>query len=177
MASRRKKNNVKEWVIIIIILAAVFFVFRGGVFRSVEVKGVSMENTLEHGDIVIINRWLKLENGDIVVYKNNRDEKIIKRVIGCPGDVVDIKFNGLYDDVYVNGEMLDEDEFIKETMYQKGDADYPVTVPDGEYFLMGDNRNVSNDSRQKENGTIPREKIMGKVIVRIFPLGKLGMVE
>ena len=177
MASRDKNKNAREWIIVIIIVAAVFFVLRGGVFRSIEVKGVSMEDTLEHGDIVFINRWLKPDRGDIVVYSNTKGEHIIKRVIGVPGDVVDIRFNGAYDDVYLNGEMLDEDDFIKETMYQKGDMDYPVTVPEGEYFLMGDNRNVSNDSRQKENGTISKDKILGQVVVRIYPMSKIGRVK
>ncbi|MEA4816172.1 MAG: signal peptidase I [Lachnospiraceae bacterium] len=169
------KQEAKEWVLsIIIVVTAVLFV-RTFLFVTTEVKGVSMEPTYEHNDIVAVNKaayyFSNPKKDDIIIckYKDTTyDSHIIKRVIGVPGDVIDFKFNdGVYD-LYLNGEYLNED-YIMDTQNQKGYFDYPLTVPEGSYFVMGDNRNSSADSRDETIGTIAKSDIIGKVIFKIWP--------
>lgn len=170
------KKEVRQWVLSIVIVAVLAVFIKGFVFTSVRVKGPSMEPTYEHGDIVIAEKLSMLfsepKEGDIVVctYSGGDGELIIKRVIGVPGDTIDMYFNGSEIEVILNGETLDED-YIKEDMQQPGDTEYPYTVPDGCYFVMGDNRNLSSDSRFLSIGAIPKENIEGKVIFKIWPLG------
>lgn len=178
MEEKQTKNlgkEVKQWVFAIIIVAALAFVLRSFVFMTVSIKGPSMEPLYVHGDMVIAEKITTLfgeaDMGDIVVCDYSaEDELIIKRVIAKGGDVVDIYFNGEKYVLELNGEIVEED-YIKEDMMQPGDVDYPYTVPEGCYFVMGDNRNLSSDSRFMSIGAIPKENIEGKVIFKVWPLG------
>jgi len=176
--SRKKKTakqEAKEWILsLIIVIAAVLFV-RTFLFSTTIVKGVSMEPTYEHNDIVTLNKaayyFLNPKKDDIVIcrYKDTTyDNYIIKRVIGVPGDIIDFKFNdGVYD-LYLNGEYLNED-YIMDKQNQKGNFDYPLTIPEDSYFVMGDNRNYSADSRDEMIGLMTKSDIIGKVIFKIWP--------
>lgn len=170
------KNEIIQWISAIIIVIVAAFVLRTFVFSTVMVKGPSMEPTYVHGDMVVAEKISYLfsdpEMNDIVVceYSEN-DELIIKRVIGVPGDEIDIYFDGEKVVLRVNGDKIEED-YIKEAMMQPGDMEYPYVVPEGCYFVMGDNRNASSDSRFMSIGAIPKENIDGKVLMKIWPLGK-----
>ena len=181
MSEVRKKKRykeLKEWVIAILIMAAAIFVIRSFIFGTVIVKGVSMEPTYYHGDLIAINKlsyhFSSPERGDIIVcdYGSIEEEKIIKRVIGLPGEVIDFvpKNNGNYD-VMVNGETLDED-YIKSEVEFYGDTEYPYTVPENCYFVMGDNRNNSTDSRWQSIGFIEKNNIEGKAFLKIWHFGR-----
>ena len=139
----------------------------------------SMEDTLHPEDYVFLAKQAykfgEIEFGDIVVFESlllderGTHKNLIKRVIGLPGDIITVK----NDSVYRNGERLVE-PYTKEGV-TVGEME-PIIVPQGEYFLMGDNRRVSLDSRDPDIGFIPEEMIRGKVIFRLFPISSAGSI-
>lgn len=139
-------------------------------FRMVSVDGESMENTLHDRDWLAISSFLSApERGDIVIIsrEETNERPLVKRVIAVGGDEIDIDF--VTHIVRVNGEVQNE-PYIKEPTAYKGDLDFPLTVPDGHVFVMGDNRNESYDSRFSAVGFVDVNKILGKKAIRIFPL-------
>lgn len=175
----KKRKEITEWTISLVVVMFIAFIVHNFVFGTNIVKGISMEPTFEHDDYVIVNKLTYLFNapkrGDIVVCsydKGTQEENIIKRVIGTPGDVIDIEIGDEYQYiVLVNGEAIEE-SYLPENMEQKGDIEYPYTVSEGCYFVMGDNRNSSNDSRSKLIGAIPKKNIEGKVMLRLLPFDR-----
>ena len=142
------------------------------VIRVVGVVGESMVPTLNDGDkVVITSRPYNPERGDIVILAQpwERDNSLVKRVIGVAGDTVDIDFVNGY--VYINGEKQTED-YIKEPTHINYDVKFPVTVPDGCIFVMGDNRNESLDSRSSRVGFIDKNYVLGKAVFRLNPDAK-----
>jgi len=162
------KSDIKEWIQAILIAIVVSMIIRVFLFETTLVYGKSMESTLHDRDRVIINKLVYRFNlpsrGDIVVFKNpeNMEENYVKRVIGLPGDTIEI----VDGEVYVNDEVLDE-PYINEPT--KGDFS-KVVVPSGTIFVMGDNRNYSQDSRNPSVGFVPIENVIGKAQLRIWPL-------
>ncbi|MCI8342400.1 MAG: signal peptidase I [Firmicutes bacterium] len=179
-AKKRKKMFNEIVSLAVILLIAI--VFRLFVFGVVIIKGASMEPSLFHNDVAVINKISRLtgsfDRGDIVVCLYNKgisDEYIIKRVIGVPGDVIDVEMGDDYHYyININGERLNE-PYIKEPMDQTGDIEYPFTVEDDSYFIMGDNRNNSNDSRSKLIGSVSKNNIKGKLIAVVLPLNRIGI--
>ncbi|MBQ8554989.1 MAG: signal peptidase I [Clostridia bacterium] len=166
------KRELLEWVAALAAAVLITFVIRTFIFEPVRVDGDSMYPTLHHGEIMyvsktsygtsnIFGKYVTLggnpERFDVVVcrYPDRGSTNFVKRVVGLPGDTIEIK--GGY--LYVNGELIPE-KFLHERMnYDYG----PYTVPEGNYFLMGDNRNNSNDSRSSRVGPVPRDMIVGHV--------------
>lgn len=146
------------------------------VFRIMGVDGSSMIQTLHHNDRVILwELFYSPKAGDIVVISRGNEEPIIKRVIGVPGDTV--SFDAESQQVSVNGKVLDEpyvyiDEYALGAVYTDGS----VTVPDGAYFVMGDHRNNSMDSRDSRVGLIDEKDIMGKAVLRLWPWEDFGLL-
>lgn len=177
----QKKTSVKaevyDWLqsIVTAILACILlFVFA---VRTIGVIGVSMENTLHWKDrVVISNLFYSPKQGDIIVLRKEtfREEPVIKRVIATEGQTIEIDFNNGI--VYVDGEALVE-EYIAEPTYRALDFTGAVTVPEGHVFVMGDNRNHSNDSRDSMLGVVDERYILGKTLFRIWPLSGLGKVD
>jgi signal peptidase I len=165
-----------EWAAAFLAAVLLFVVLRSFVFRVADVNGNSMEPTLRHGDFVVLSKvgyWLgEPKRGDIVAFpfKGEPSEFYIKRVIGIPGDVVDIIDNRFT----VNGE--DTVYLFPEDIEQYGDVGFPYVVEDGAYFMLGDNRNLSKDSRYQSVGVVPKSIMVGKVVLRIWPLGRFGPV-
>lgn len=143
--------------------------------RTSTVSGPSMQPTLNDGDKLILQQWGydDPQYEDIVVVDRTptAEPPIIKRVIGRAGDVINIDF--LTGQVWRNGELLDE-PYIYDYTYMSLDVVFPVTVPEGTVFVMGDNRNHSLDSRSTQVGMVDLRRIMGKAVFRIFPLQELG---
>ena len=179
---RRKKINVpllKEigaWVIEIAIVLVISFVFVYFIGLRTTVVGQSMNPTIENGEEILVNRFVyklkKPKANDVIVFLPNGNEKshyYVKRVIGVPGDKIQIK-NGA---VYVNGELFDE-KVDTAAIEDAGLASEEITVGEDEYFVLGDNRNMSTDSRSSYVGLIRRKSIIGKACARIFPLSKMG---
>lgn len=164
------KKGLLEMVPYFILIMVLIFV-RLFIVTPVRVDGPSMENTLKENDILILNKFdHSYERFDIVVFKYN-NQKLIKRVIGLPGETVEFKNNKLY----VNGKYLEED-FLgsKSFNFNISDLGYKV-IPEGEFLLIGDNREASYDSRYF--GTIKKEDILGTVNLRLFPFNKIGFFE
>lgn len=151
-----------------VVAAFIIFCF---VFRVIGVEGISMMPTLHDGDWVAVSGIsTNIERGDIVIVTQpwKRNVPIVKRVIAKGGDTVDIDF--MLGDVYVNGEKMIE-PYIDEPTTNGYDVDFPLTVPDGCVFVMGDNRGDSLDSRSSEIGFIDERYILGKVMLRLYPTG------
>ena len=141
--------------------------------------GSSMEPMLEDGDNLIVDkisyRFEEPRRFDIIVFPFRYEEKTyyIKRIIGLPGETVYIDESGA---VYINGEVLKE-SYGKETIIDPGRAFEPVILGEDEYFVMGDNRNNSSDSRDPVVGNIHRDEFIGKAWMRIWPLDMLGRIK
>ncbi|MCD8083728.1 MAG: signal peptidase I [Clostridiales bacterium] len=157
-----------EWIKIIVTAALIAFFLNSCIIANSEVPSGSMENTIMTGDRVIGSRLSYLfsdpERGDIVIFHFPDNESIyyVKRVIGLPGETVDI-VNGK---VFVDGDELEED-YIREPMIP--DVPMHFEVPDGCYFMLGDNRNYSADARVWKNTYVKKEKIIAKVLLRYWP--------
>lgn len=167
-AKKTKLNifEVFEAGVAAIVVVTVLFLF---CFRVFSVDGPSMKPTLQPDDRVVVSGvGYKAQQGDIVVLSGaGSDQKpIVKRVIAVAGDVVDINFTtGV---VTVNGK---EEHFTDELTTQQADIAFPLTVPEGTVFVLGDNRGVSLDSRSSRVGCVDERKIVGKVLFRFYPLG------
>ena len=160
------------------IVLAVTFLIITFVGQRTHVSGESMENTLDDGDQLIVDkvtyRFRAPERYDIIVfpfrYKDNT--YYIKRIIGLPGETVQI----VDGEIYINGEVLQE-SYGREVMQDAGLAAEPITLGDDEYFVLGDNRNYSSDSRDPRVALIHRKEIVGRAWLRIWPLSSFGILK
>jgi len=163
------KKIIKEiviWLLLIVLTITASYFITTNVFVKTAVAGVSMEPTLMEGQVVIVNKieyYLKSpKRSDVIVYKqSNREHSYyeIKRVIGLPGETVKIK-NGI---IYINDEVLKE-KIKTETIENAGLAEEGIKLDDNEYFVLGDNRNDSEDSRFASVGNVLRNEILGKAV-------------
>lgn len=178
--NRIMRELLNTAIYLLCVLGAVWLVITF-VGQRTEVEGASMENTLHNGDNLIVDklsyRFHDPERFDIIVFPFQFQDNTyyIKRIIGLPGETVQIMDDG---SIYINGEKLEENygmEVIKpETI---GRAAEPIELGDDEYFVMGDNRNNSSDSRTDMVGNIKRETIIGKAWLRIWPVSDFGVLQ
>lgn len=176
--SEKVKKEIFEWVKVFA-LAIVFAFLITQFIKPTLVRGESMYSTLEEGDYLIINRMAykfgEPDRGDIIVFKSNLQQDdgtskdLVKRIIGVGGDTVKIENSK----VYVNGTELDE-TYIDDQITE-GNVD--TVVPEGTVFVLGDNRDISLDSRYEQVGFINESDILGKVFVRLYPFNKIGLLE
>lgn len=163
------------YILIIVILTTLIITFVG---QRTRVSGQSMEPTLHDGDNLIVDkisyRFRDPKRYEIIVFPYKYEEKTyyIKRIIGLPGERVQV-IDGY---VYINGEQLEE-HYGKEVMESSGIADHEITLGEDEYFVLGDNRNHSSDSRDPSVGILKRGDLMGRAWVRIWPLNRIGVVQ
>ena len=137
-----------------------------------EIYGHSMTPTLSNGNIVISLKGSSFKKGDVIAFYYN-NKILVKRVIGGPGDWIDIKDNG---DVYVNNKKLNE-PYVSDKALGDCNIELPYQVPDERYFVMGDHRSVSVDSRNSSIGCVSDEQIVGRLLCRIWPLTKLSFIN
>ena len=186
MARRKKKNRVGSvmrellgWLFYILIIIGLTYLIITYVGQRTRVSGSSMETTLSDGDNLIVDklsyRFQDPKRFDIVVfpYKYEENTYYIKRIIGLPGDTVQVK-DGY---TYINGELLESDSYGAEVMIEAGVASEPITLGEEEYFVLGDNRNHSLDSRDPSVGILKREDLIGRAWVRIYPFDKMGVIR
>ncbi len=163
-------EKLKDSISFIVIILAIILI-RLFIVTPVRVDGPSMNNTLKDGDILLLDKYdNKYERFEIVVFNYN-GERLIKRVIGLPGEVVSYKNNRLY----INGNEIEDNYGLGYTEDFELKNLNLTKIPDNEYLVMGDNRNDSLDSRYF--GTISKDKILGSVKYRLFPFNKFGKVN
>lgn len=178
----REINIVKELLNLIIyfavVILAVFFILKYVGCKSL-VNGPSMNPVLENNDYVWVDKisykFVDPKRFDVIIFNYDENTKYVKRIIGLPGETVKIDQNG---NIYINGNLMNEDyglERIEPTRI--GRASEPVLLGEDEYFVLGDNRNNSSDSRFADVGNISKDEIIGKVIFRLSPIKKIGVIR
>ena len=180
-----KKSWVKELLEYVIWLGGVWIAVQliinfVGVFSVVD--GDSMQPTLYNGEYLWVDKFTyqfsEPERFDVIIFPivyRGENSHFVKRIIGLPGETVYINENGV---IYINGEVL-PDTYGKEVIaeYNRQLAAEPITLDSDEYFVMGDNRNHSSDSRFESVGNIERDRIMGRVVARLWPFNKIGTIK
>ena len=173
------KKEVLSWIFYILFVIALTYLSITFVGQRTMVDGRSMNATLNDGDNLIVEklsyRFGDPERFDIIVFppQESPKEHYIKRIIGLPGETVQIDAEGK---IYINGEVLEENYGL-ETIRNAGRAAEPITLGDDEYFVLGDNRNNSKDSRSDAVGNVKRSSITGRAWLRIWPLSDIGFLK
>ena len=168
----RYKKILKSTIYVLIIVVAISVLVATLMFPVLRIYGSSMSPTLDNNDIVLGIKKSKFVQGDIIAfYYNNRI--LVKRVIATSSDWVNIDSHG---NVFVNDRLLDE-LYVEEKSYGEVDISFPYQVPEGSYFILGDQRKISIDSRSFLIGTVSEEEIIGKVIFRVWPIKYLGIIK
>ena len=186
--ARRTREETKErsifrelggWLLYILIIIGLTYLIITFVGQRTRVSGSSMETTLSNGDNLIVDKltyhFKEPKRYDIIVfpYKYEENTYYIKRIIGLPGETVQI-IDGY---TYINGEQLVGDIYGAEVMEAAGIAAEPITLGEDEYFVLGDNRNHSSDSRDPSVGILKRKDLMGRAWIRIYPFDKMGVIK
>lgn len=164
---RQKAYNkaLSGTVYVLTIVAAVAVLIATLVLPVLQIEGTSMEPTLVNGDIVLLTKTTSFSRGELCGFSWN-NKLLIKRVIGTPGDWIEIDTDGT---VYLNGEKLDE-PYAQQLSVGECDLEFPFQVPQEQYFVLGDMRETSIDSRNTLLGCVEKDQIVGKVFFRIWPL-------
>ena len=166
---RRYNRTLRSTVAILIVVAALAVLAATLWMPVLRVYGSSMAPTLHNGEILISVKTKDFSSGDIIAFYHG-NKLLIKRYIAGPSDYVNVDEDG---NVSVNGMLLDE-PYPAEKAYGEADIEFPYQVPDQRYFVMGDNRSVSIDSRSSIVGCIAEDQIVGKVVFRVWPLSAFG---
>lgn len=165
------RQSLRGTVSVLIVVAAVAVLIATLFLPILQISGDSMSPTLEHDDIVVLLKTNDFDRGDLIGFYY-QGKILLKRVIGLPEDVIVIDAEG---NVYVNEELLEE-PYITDKGLGDCDLEFPYTVPGTGYFVMGDRRSNSVDSRNSVVGAVTREDIIGRVSIRVWPISKFGFV-
>ena len=166
-------RSLAEWIVAAVAALLLFLFMRNYVFRIADVNGHSMEPILSHGDFVLLSRvgyWLnEPQKGDIIAFpfRENPSEYYIKRIMAIPGDEVDFQ-NGRF---LINGTEPDFG-FANVDVFSRGDIELPMIVDEGKFFVLGDNRNSSKDSRYRSVGSVRKSDMIGRVVIRFWPVDR-----
>ncbi|NBI29664.1 signal peptidase I [Chengkuizengella marina] len=199
-ATKSIRKEIVSWIITFLVAFGVAFFIQSEVFAVTEVKQSSMENTLFENERIIIDKisdtFNDFDRGDIVIFTEEEltggfwssnigiqlddymdkvtngepRKRLVKRIIGVPGDIIDIKEG----QVYINGDLIAE-SYIKGEKTFTRNVEFPIEVPEGKVFVMGDNRTVSRDSR--DFGPIDMNNIEGKAIFKMWPINEIGLID
>lgn len=167
----RYKTLLRSTIYTLVIVAAISVLVATLLLPVLQIYGTSMNPNLQE-DIVVSVKSPQFKTGDIIAFYYN-NHVLVKRIIGCPGDNVVITDSG---DVYVNNILLDE-PYLTEKSYGNADIEYPYTVPQNSFFVLGDHRESSVDSRSSLVGCVEKEEIIGKIVFRVWPIKRIGFVD
>ena len=162
-------NTARSTIYILITVAAAAILTATLFFPVLKIYGNSMVPTLDEGEIVVSLKNSDFTTGDVIAFYYN-NKVLVKRVICGPGDWIDIREDG---SVVVNGSLIDE-PYLEEKNYGICDLELPYQVPEGQYFVMGDDRAVSVDSRSTVVGCVSKEQVVGRILLCVWPLEKFG---
>lgn len=170
---KHKRRNGVVYVLIAALLAAALIILATNLwFPVLKIVGTSMQPTIESDEVVLCSSiFSKVERGDVIAFYNN-DRILVKRVLGLPGDTVNIDSAGV---VSVNGEPQTE-TYVLALSLEPCDITFPVQVPNDAYFVLGDRRTTSMDSRSESIGMITEDKVVGTVLFRVWPFNKLSPI-
>lgn len=169
---RHSRRSRRLWPLVLLAAAALCVVLAVAFVPVLEVTGDSMAPTLASGDVLLLQKTQRLAPGDVCGFRW-QDKILLKRVIGGPGDTVDIDDDGK---VRVNGELLEE-PYVEEPALGECDINFPYQVPENCYFVLGDHRETSIDSRSTVVGCVETSQIVGRVWVRVAPLGRFAFIR
>ena len=165
-------NTLRSTIFILIVVSASAVLIAVLLLPVLRIYGHSMNDTLDEGDVVVSIKGSTFKPGDIIAFYYN-NKLLVKRVIGQPGDWVDIDEAG---NVYVNQVMLEE-PYLDSKAYGETNIELPYQVPESRIFVLGDNRDVSIDSRNTSVGCVAEEQIAGKIVFRVWPIDKIGFLK
>lgn len=168
---RRFRRLLRSTVNALIVVAAVAALVAMLILPVLQIAGTSMEPSLNEGDIVLLVKDKKMKTGDLCAFYYS-NKILIKRVIATPGDYIWIESDGT---VVLNGQKLDE-PYISEKALGECDVEFPYQVPENNYFVMGDHRETSIDSRSSVIGCISQDQFLGKIFCKIWPLSEFNWI-
>ena len=170
--NRKYKQVLKSTVYSLVVVAAVAVLIATLAFPVLQISGSSMEPTLNDEEIVVLLKTTNLKRGELCCF-SYQNKLLIKRVVGLPGDRVNIDENG---NVYLNNELLSE-PYITDKALGECDITFPCYVTDNHYFVLGDHRSTSIDSRSSVIGLVSEDYIVGKIFFRIWPFDSISLVD
>lgn len=168
----RFRQTLLGTIYVLITVAAVAILIATLWLPVLRITGTSMTPTLEDGELVVSVKNSSFERGDMVAFYYN-NKVLVKRVIALAGEWVNIDADG---NVYINDVLYDEPYLVEKSIGQC-DVEFPYQVPDGRVFVLGDHRSVSVDSRSKAVGCVAQEQIVGRLVMRIWPMEKAGALQ
>ena len=169
---QKYKKVLKSTLASLVVVAAIAVLIATLMLPVLQIRGSSMEPTLNDDDIVVLLKTSKLKRGQLCCF-SYQNKLLIKRVIGIPGDTVNINEEGY---VYVNDVLLDE-PYLLDRSLGECDITFPVHVSENHYFILGDHRSTSIDSRSSAVGLVDSDQIVGKIFFRIWPFNRMGFIN
>lgn len=168
----RYRKVLRNTIYTLIIVAAIAVLIASLVLPVLQISGTSMEPTLSDKEIVVLVKTGNMKQGDLCGFSYS-NKILIKRVIGLPGDFITISKDGT---VMVNGDEIDE-PYLTEKSLGECDIEFPYQVPENHYFVLGDHRSTSVDSRNSVIGCVSKEQFIGKIIFRIYPIKDISFIK